>query len=155
MGLTVIDGDVDGLGILLRHLPKGVFDDAGGIAADAELEKEQGLVQVGAEEVLIAGVGSVPAFVFDKGVIGAEIHAHGRAADGTAGDERSGDAPILLLGDHLADGGFIVIGLWTAGDGALPQAVIALGVKEPLAVKAASLEAVIDIGGDDKMIFAR
>ena len=105
--MAVIDGDVGGLGIFEGHLPEGVFDDAGGIAADAELEEEQGLVQMGAEEFLVAGMGGVPASVFDEGVVSAEVHAHGRAAAGTAGNEGGRDASVLLLSDHLADSGFV------------------------------------------------
>ena len=39
-----------------------------------------------------------------------------------------------------------------AGLGALPQAVVPLGVEQPLLVKARQLELVVHIGGQDKVV---
>ena len=63
------------------------------------------------------------------------------------------DFHIFLLRDHFTDHSFVLKGFLTARLTALEQAVIALRVKKPLFVKARLLKAVVNIRGDDKIIF--
>ena len=53
---------------------------------------------------------------------------------------------------HPADRLLVVIGLLMAGLGALPQAVVPLGVKEAPLVKARQLELVVHVGGEDEVV---
>ena len=64
------------MGVLRRHLPEGVLDDDRRIVAYTQFQKENALPTSGAEKVLIPLRCSVPAFVFHKGIIAAEIHGH-------------------------------------------------------------------------------
>ena len=105
-----------------------------------------------ADKVLIAGGRFVSARILDKRIVSAEIHAQRCAAAGAIGNQFGRNAPVVLFAHHAAHGFFIVVGRMRAGDGALPQAVIPLGVKQTLLVKARSLETVIHIGGEDKVI---
>ena len=63
------------------------------------------------------------------------------------------DFHIFLPLDHFADHSFVIKGFLTARLTALEQAVIALRVKKPLFVKASLLKAMVNIRGDDKIIF--
>lgn len=151
-GLPQIDAGVSGLGILGRHAQKRYFDDAGGIAAHAELQKQNAAVPVPAQEVLVSMSCGIPARILYESIICAQVHGHGPAAPGTARDQLRGDPHIRLLGDHLSDGILVVIGFLTAGLAALPKAIVALGVKQPRLVKARQLELMVHIGGQDKVI---
>ena len=106
------------------------------------------------EKVLIPPGGGVPAFILHKGIIRPQIHGHGCAADWTAGYQFAGDFSILLFGHHLFDNGFVIIGLLVAGPGTLPQAVVALGIEQPLLVKSCLLETMIHIGGQHKIVLS-
>ena len=48
---------------------------------------------------------------------------------------------------------FIVIGDRLAGAAALEGAIVALRIKEAVFIKAGFLEAVIDVGGEDEIVF--
>ena len=54
--------------------------------------------------------------------------------------------------DHFADRPFVIPGFLAAGAAALEQAVISLGIKQALFVKARLLEAVVHIGGNDEIV---
>lgn len=56
---------------------------------------------------------------------------------------------ILIAADEL----LIIVGPVVAWPGALPETVIALGVKQPFFVKTGKLKLMIHIGGEDKIIF--
>ena len=59
---------------------------------------------------------------------------------------------ILLLGKHLPDFRLIVIGSVVAGFGTLPQAIVSLRVEQTAFVKAPTLELVVNVGGQHKII---
>ena len=59
---------------------------------------------------------------------------------------------MLLLLHHPAHLLLVVIGLLVAGAGALPQAVIPLGVKQALLLEPRLLEAVVCVGGQHKVV---
>ena len=67
--------------------------------------------------------------------------------------QRGGDAPVLLFLHHLPDGFLVIVGFAVAGDGALPQAIVPLGIEQAGLGKAGFLEAVVDVGGQDKIVF--
>ena len=142
------------LWVLAGHLPEPVFDDAGGVTAHAQLQKQRAKSIVAAQERLASLCGQAPALVLHKGVVCPQVHGHGRAADGAMRNQLAGDPHILLLLQHLQDSGLVVVGLCVAGHTALPQAVVPLGVKEPLFVKARLLKAVVDVCCDDKIVLA-
>ena len=112
----------------------------------------------------------MPAFVLHKRIIGPEVHAHRLTADRTARNQlrgnrhfkgytcRNSQCAVFLNGKalgkyHLAHGLFIVIGLVVTGLAALPEAVIALRVEEPVLIESGLLEAMIHIGRQDKIVF--
>ena len=70
-GLAQIDADVGGLGILRRHMQERHFDDAGGIAADAQLQA--GTVAGGQQEPIIE--------VTRPSMMSRQYAAHSRRAD--------------------------------------------------------------------------
>ena len=57
-----------------------------------------------------------------------------------------------MLSDHLPDRSFIVIGFLMTGAGTLPQAVISLGIEQPILVKSGLLELVVHIGSQYKIV---
>ena len=83
---AVIQASVGCLIIRQRHLPEGIFDDDGRIAADAEFQIENAVVLVLFEEVGIRRRSSVLALVLDKAVVRAKIHHNIAAVVGTLGD---------------------------------------------------------------------
>ena len=95
----------------------------------------------------------MPAFILYKGIITAEIHGQRLAAVRTGRKKLGRDFHIFLPLDHFADHSFVIKGFLTARLTALEQAVIALRVKKPLFVKASLLKAMVNIRGDDKIIF--
>ena len=107
----------------------------------------------GSEEILIPLRCCVPAFILYKGIITAEIHGQRLAAVRTGRKKLGRDFHIFLPLDHFADHSFVIKGFLTARLTALEQAVIALRVKKPLFVKASLLKAMVNIRGDDKIIF--
>ena len=95
----------------------------------------------------------MPALVFHKFIIAAEVHRQRLAAVGAGRKKPGRDLHILLPPDHFTDYGFVLEGFLTAWLTALEQAVIALRVKKALFVKASLLKAMVNIRGDDKIIF--
>ena len=104
------------------------------------------------EESLVPPGGGIPAFILDEGIVTPQVHGHGTAAPGAAGHQLRGDPHVPLFRKHFADGLLVVIGLLMAGLGALPKAIVPLGVEQPLLVEARQLELVVHIGGQDKVI---
>ena len=100
----------------------------------------------GAEKVLIPLRCSVPAFVFHKGIIAAEIHGHRLATVRADRQKFRWYFHILLPLDHFTDHGFVIEGLLTARLTALEQAVISLRIEQPLFIKASLLKTVVYIG---------
>lgn len=105
-----------------------------------------------AEKILVPAGSGIPAVVLHKGHVTAQVHGHGRAADRAFGDQLGRNFPVLLPGRHLPHRFFVVVGFLVAGLGALPQAVVPLGVKQALFVKPGKLELVVHIGGEDEII---
>ena len=106
-----------------------------------------------ADKVGISLCRSIPARILNKGIVRPEIHGHRGAAFRTVGDQLCGNlhpgrnalrknqlavAPdFKSLGmNHPNHHFFVVIGLIVALFAALQQAVIALGIKQPVPVKA-------------------
>lgn len=122
-----------------------------------------------ADKRIIAFGGGIPSCVLDKGVVSSQVHRHRPAASWTAGDQFGGDAhadrnaighlqPFLrcakALGfHHLTDDFLVIISLMVTKRGALPQAIITLGVEEAALVKSSALKTVIHIGGEDEIVF--
>ena len=73
---------------------------------------------------------------------------------GAVGHEPGGYAHAALLCDHGANRLLVIEGFLAAGLAALEEAVVALRVEETLFVEARLLEAMVHIGGDDKVIRA-
>ncbi len=59
--LPGVDADIGGGGVLGCHAPERVFDDGGGVIAYAQLQKQQLLALMTAQEVAVAPGGGVPA----------------------------------------------------------------------------------------------
>ena len=53
----------------------------------------------------------------------------------------------------MADDFLIVIGDRLTGAAALEEAIVALRIKEAVFIEAGFLEAVIDVGGEDEIVF--
>ena len=99
-----------------------------------------------AQKILIVSGRFVPACVLYKGIITSQVHRHRRTADRTFRYQRCGDFHILLLRYHFAHGFLVIIGFIVTGFRALPQAVIALRVKQPFFIKASKLKLMVYIG---------
>lgn len=151
-GLAQVEAGVGGFGILGGHAEERHFDNAGRVAADAQLQKQDAAVPVPLQKILISSGGGVPALVLHESVVTAQIHGHGPAASGAAGDQRRGDTHSRLLCDHPADSGLVVIGGLMAGLAALPEAVIALGVEQPRLIKTGQLKLMVHVGGQNEVI---
>ena len=168
IGITLIDADVKRIPPVVGILPEIVFDDAGGVVADAEFEKYDVLSPVTFHEFLILLRRGIPSGVLHEGIVGPEVHAHGSAALRASGHQFGGHgAPdlcalrhrqfsmldaVTLTYYHLFHGLFVVVGSTMTGLAALEQAVIALRVEQSALVKACFLEAVIHIGGQHKIV---
>lgn len=61
--LAQIDAGVGGIGILRRHAQERHLDDAGSIATDPQLQKQDALPGVVPQEPFIAAGGGVPALI--------------------------------------------------------------------------------------------
>lgn len=144
--LPLIDTGISGMGVLRRHLPEGVLDDDRRIVAYTQFQKENALPTSGAEKVLIPLRCSVPAFVFHKGIIAAEIHGHRLATVRADRQKFRWYFHIFLPLDHFTDHGFVIESLLTARLTALEQAVISLRIEQPLFIKASLLKTVVYIG---------
>ena len=170
VGHSVIEAGVDGPVICHGHLPEGVFDDDRSVGPDAEFQVEDMEFFVAPEEVGVGGRGPAPALVLDEAVVRAQVHGHIRAVHRAFGDQAGRDPhqefPVLRnLKDSfpvfdktlglkcLHDPVLIVPGDAEGGVDALEKAVVSLGIKKSLFVKAGSLELVVHVGGDDKIVF--
>ena len=107
----------------------------------------------GPEKVFIPFRCSVPAFVLHEGIIAAQVHGQRLPAVGTGRKKLGRYFHILLPLDHLPNDLLIIKGLLTARLTALEQTIIALRVEQALFIKASFLNAVVNIRGDDKIIF--
>ena len=95
----------------------------------------------------------MPAFVLHEGIIAAQVHGQRLPAVGTGRKKLGRYFHILLPLDHLPNDLLIIKGLLTARLTALEQTIIALRVEQALFIKASFLKAVVNIRGDDKIIF--
>ena len=77
-----------GFRIVIRHLPKRIFDDARGVVSDADLPKENVHAIVAAQKIRIPAGGFPPAFVFGKTVVRTQVHRHGLSAFRAPRDQR-------------------------------------------------------------------
>ena len=151
--LPLVDADVGGVWVLGCHLPERVFDDNGRIVPNAQFQKEDFLPCAGPEKVFIPFHCSVPAFVLHEGIIAAQVHGQRLPAVGTGRKKLGRYFHILLPLDHLPNDLLIIKGLLTARLTALEQTIIALRVEQALFIIASFLKAVVNIRGDDKIIF--
>ena len=104
------------------------------------------------DKILISQGRLIPALILDKGAVASKIHGHRRATYRTSRNQPSGNLHIFLPGDHLTDSVLIVVGLPVASPGALPQAIVALGVKKTFLVKPGKLELMIHIGRQHEVV---
>ena len=148
----MIDTDVGGVRVLRRHLPEWAFDDGRGIIANAQFQKENFLPLPGTQKVFIPLRCPMPAPVFHKFIIAAEVHGQWFPTVGADRKKFGRDFHILLPFDHFEDHDFVIKGLLTARLAALEQAIIALRVEQPLFIKAYFLKAVVNVCGDDKIV---
>ena len=151
-GRLPVDAGVDRPWVLPGHPPEGIFDDDRGVAPHPQFQKEHPLPLAAAEEGLIAPGGGVPALVLHEGVVRAQVHGHGPAADGAVGHQPGGHPHVPLLLQHPAHRLLVVVGLGMAGLGALPQAVVPLGVEDAALVKARPLELMVHVGGEHEVV---
>ena len=131
-----------------------ILDDARRICPYSQFQKQNASSLMEKKEILIALCGRIPALILRKSIIDPQIHRHRSPANRAPGDQLCGDLHVLLLGNHFPDKILIVIRLLTAGFGALPQTIIALGVKQAALIKPGNLELMVHIGGQDKIVFA-
>ena len=112
----------------------------------------------------------MPALILHKRIVAAQVHGHRSAAMRTIWNQllrnfhfglyafRQSQTVIFtndipLCAQHLAKQGFIVTVFLTAWFGALKQPVISLRVEQTLFLKPGFLEAIVYVGGQDKVIF--
>ena len=105
-----------------------------------------------ADKRRIALRGVMPAFILDKCVVRAQIHGHRRAADGTAGNQFRRNFTFRLFIKHPSNRRVVGVRFLMAGEGTLPEPVVALCVKKPHLIKARFLKAVIHICRDHKIV---
>ena len=144
---------INSIGILIGRPPKRIFDDDRRVAAYAQFQKKNVFPFVAAEEVLIPPGGDVPTVIFHKSVVRPQVHGHGRTANRAVRHQFGGDFHAFLLGQHLLDNGFVVIGLLVAGLGTLPQTIVTLRIEQTVFVKSGLLKLVIHIGCENKIVF--
>ena len=151
-GLAQIDAGIGGPGILRRHAQKRHFDDAGGVAADAEFQKQDATALIPMQKILIPPSCGIPALILHEGIVTAQIHGHGLTALRAARDQLRGDTHVHLLCDHAADGSLVVISGLMARLAALPEAVVTLGVEQPRLIKTSQLKLMVHVGCQDEVI---
>ena len=119
----------------------------------SKLQKQNVQILVTADKAIIPVCGSIPALILHKSMVDPQIHRHRRTANRAVRHQLRWNFHIFLLSYHLPNLRFIVIGLFVTGFGALPKAVIALCVKQPLFIKPCELKLMIHIGGNHEVIF--
>ena len=93
IGFPQIDAGVESVFPGGGHAPEGIFDDARGVHSGAQVQEQYFGALVPAQKVRIALRCAIPALVLYKGVVTAQVHGHGFAAQGAAGDQLSGKVP--------------------------------------------------------------
>ena len=151
-GLAQIDAGIGGPGILRRHAQKRHFDDAGGVAAHAQLQKQDAAVSMPMQKILIPPGRGVPALILHKSIVTAQVRGLWPAALGAAGNQLRRHTHFRLLRHHPANNGLVIIRLLMAGLTALPEAVVTLGVEQPRLIKTSQLKLMVHIGCQDKII---
>ena len=151
-GLTQIDAGIHRFRVLPRHPPEWILNDDGGICADSKFQIQDMPSFVALHKILIPPGRFVPSIVLHKSPVTSKIHGHRCAADRTAGDQPGRDPHISLLRKHLPDSCLIVICFLMTGAGTLPQAVISLGIEQPIPVKSGFLELMVHIGSQYKIV---
>ena len=106
------------------------------------------------KEIAVSIGGDVPAFVFDEGAIGAQVHCCVRSAMGAMGHKLARYAHVVLLIHHGQNALLIVPGFLAAWAAALEETVIALRIEQAMLVESRALEAVINVGGEHEVIAA-
>ena len=150
--LPEVHAGVYRIAVVRSHLQERDLDYPGRVPSDAELHKEDALAVRPVEEFTISAGCLVPPSVLHEPAVDAEIGDHPPPASGTAGDELRGYAHVLLLGGHPAHGGLVIVRLLRAGDAALEEPIVALGVEQPLLIETGQLELVVHIGGQDEVV---
>ena len=67
--LAQIDAGIGGLRILSRHAQERHFDDAGGIAADAQFQEQNAAIPISVQEILIPPSRGIPARILHKPIV--------------------------------------------------------------------------------------
>ena len=90
-----------------------------------------------------------------QSIINPQIHRHRSPANRAPGDQLCGDLSCLFCWAIISrTNSSLSYVFLTAGFGALPQTIIALGVKQAALIKPGNLELMVHIGGQDKIVFA-
>ena len=95
----------------------------------------------------VARLRRMPALVLNEARVAAQVHGHGCAANGAAGNQLRRNPHVPLLPHHPSYGGFVVIGARVAGLRALPEAVVPLGVEQARPVEARDLKLMVHVRG--------
>ena len=151
-GLLLIDADIGRVSVLPGHTPEGILNNHRGISAHPKLQEHHPQSLMAAEEILVPLPGCVPARILHKGIVTPQVHGHGTAADGTAGHQFRRHPHLPLLRCHLPDCLLVVIGLVMTGLDALPQAIVPLGIEQPLFIKPRALKLMVHIGSQNKVV---
>ena len=135
------------------HFYKRIFYYSGGVVTYSKFEKQDFFVPVFAEKLSVSFICRVPARVFRKTVVAAEICRQRFSADGTSRYEFFGDFHIFLLRNHSFYRIFVFVCPLPARLGTLEKPVVALNIKKPFFVKARFLKAMVDVCCDNEMVF--
>lgn len=151
-GLLQVDADIAGIWILQGVPPEWILDNGGSVVPHTKLQIQDPFPFVLVQVLLIAAVGLIPSVILHKGLIAAQIHRHGTAADRAVGNERCGDPHVFLLRNHLPYFIFVAVGLGVTRCDALPEAVISLGLKQPVRMEACELKLMVHICGENEVV---
>ncbi len=89
-----------------------------------------------------------------QSIINPQIHRHRSPANRAPGDQLCGDLHVFVGQSFPGQIPHCHTSFLTAGFGALPQAIVPLGVKQAALIKPGNLELMVHIGGQDKIVFA-
>ena len=145
-------------------MPEGVFNDTRSVFTHAKHQVKHPATAMLIDEALIAPAGLVPAVILNEGTINTQIHDQGLSTLGTSGHQLTrhchskgafGHLQRAIISDmkalglnHLSHELMVVIGLKVTRFTTLPQAVVALCVKQLLLREICQLELMVNVGGN-------
>ena len=150
--LPLIYAGIDCIRILCRHLPKRIFDYNRRVHSHTEFQKQNTGIAAAVNKILTPPCRRIPDFVLHKGIITSQIHCHRSATDRAFRYQFRRNFHICLMIYHCSNRFFIIISIIMARFCALPQALIALRVKQAAFVKARTLKLMVNIGCQHKIV---